>query len=1051
MVEKNRLMLMVESISKFSTGVLVDLTSKVAMKVLHVDDDLDCLKVAEQCLEMQGRFRVDTVRSAEEAMEKMKKETYDVIISDYQMPGKNGLEFLKELREKGNNTPFIIFTGKDRKEVAIKALNFGADGYFNKHGDPETVYGELAHGIRQAIERKKAEMKIWEREERLRAVFGSSPDAITVSDLHGNILDCNEAAWKMLGFSSKEEVIGKSSFDFIAKKDRQKALENLKKTLEQGTTRNVEYALLNKDGDELWGELSASIIRDSVGNPVCFVGVIRDTSERKKAEASLRESEEKNRKTIENANVGIITYDSEGEVKVLNPKMEEMTGFKRKEIPTLVNWFEKLYPNEEERRKVRDKWFKRMSGEGEVKEGHAIITTKEGKRRNFLFNGVQLESGDSIAFAHDITERKKAEEERRETKDYLDNLLNYANAPIIVWDNENKISLFNNAFEVLTGYKKESVLGRNIDVLFPPLQKEEILQTIEKATKGEKWQSVEVPILCKGKETRIALWNSANITDKDGNIVATIAQGQDITERKQAEEALKESEEKFRNLFENARDIIFTTDLKGNITEINRFVEKYGFKRDEVVGKNMLKFVPKKYWPKLLRGVAKLSQGNLVEGEIEIITPKGKIISEYRSNPIRREKKVVGFQTILRNITERKAMEERLRQYSGHLEELVQKRTKELLESEKRYSVLVEEANVGVATLQDGKIVFANKKGEEIVGYSKEELFGLPFMKLVSEEHRQIVMERYAQRIKGESVPATYEIEVNAKNGEHIPVEISAAHISYQGHPADLIIVRDIREKKRMEEQRSKLERLASIGELAAMVGHDLRNPLTGIMGAAYYLKTKHGTEVGAKGKEMLETIEKAINYSNKIINDLLEYSRDLKLKLTETTPKTMLQRALSLLEVPEKIQIVDNTKDKPMVKADTEKIRKVFVNIIQNAIDAMPEGGTLTIKSRKVKDTLEIAFKDTGAGMSEETLSKLKGGVPLFTTKSKGMGFGLPICKRLAEAHGGKLSVESPAGKGTTVTVTIPVNPEPVDEGEEKWIFSESMLSAITSTQRAP
>jgi signal transduction histidine kinase len=157
----------------------------------------------------------------------------------------------------------------------------------------------------------------------------------------------------------------------------------------------------------------------------------------------------------------------------------------------------------------------------------------------------------------------------------------------------------------------------------------------------------------------------------------------------------------------------------------------------------------------------------------------------------------------------------------------------------------------------------------------------------------------------------------------------------------------------------------------------------------------------------------------------------------------------LSLLEVPEKIQIIDNTKDKPMVKADTEKIRAVFVNIIQNAIDAMPEGGTLTIKSRKVKDTLEIAFKDTGTGMSEETLSKLKGGVPLFTTKSKGMGFGLPICKRLAEAHGGKLSVESTAGKGTIVTVTIPVNPEPVDEGEEKWIFSESMLSAITS-QRA-
>jgi signal transduction histidine kinase len=157
----------------------------------------------------------------------------------------------------------------------------------------------------------------------------------------------------------------------------------------------------------------------------------------------------------------------------------------------------------------------------------------------------------------------------------------------------------------------------------------------------------------------------------------------------------------------------------------------------------------------------------------------------------------------------------------------------------------------------------------------------------------------------------------------------------------------------------------------------------------------------------------------------------------------------LSLLEVPEKIQVIDATKDKPTVKTDTEKIRKGCVNIIQNAFDAMPEGGTLTIKSKKVKSKLEIAFKDTGTGITKEALSKLKREVPLFTTKAKGMGFGLPICRRIIEAHGGKLSVESTAGKGTTVTVTIPVNPKPVGEGEEKWIFSESMLSAITSAQR--
>jgi two-component system sporulation sensor kinase B len=228
------------------------------------------------------------------------------------------------------------------------------------------------------------------------------------------------------------------------------------------------------------------------------------------------------------------------------------------------------------------------------------------------------------------------------------------------------------------------------------------------------------------------------------------------------------------------------------------------------------------------------------------------------------------------------------------------------------------------------------------------------------------------------------------------------------------------------------------------MVGHDLRNPLTGIMGAAYYLKTKHGAELGIKGKEMLKSIENAINYSNKIINDLLEYSCELKLELTQTTPKAMLQKTLSLFEIPDKIQIINAVADKPIVKADTGKMLIVFDNIIKNAVDAMPEGGTLTVKSRKVNGKLEVALTDTGIGMSEEVLSKL--GSPLFTTKAKGMGFGLSICRRIVETHGGKISLESKIGKGTKVTVTIPINPKPANEGEEKWMFSESILSTITT-----
>jgi DNA-binding response OmpR family regulator len=145
---------MVECSAKSSVKVVVDLDKRKSIRVLHVDDEPGLLKIAKQCLEMQGSFQVETACSVEEAIGKMEREGYDVIISDYQMPGKDGLEFLRELRQSGNNVPFVIFTGKGREEVAINAMKHGADQYLNKNGDPETVYAELAHTVRRVAERK---------------------------------------------------------------------------------------------------------------------------------------------------------------------------------------------------------------------------------------------------------------------------------------------------------------------------------------------------------------------------------------------------------------------------------------------------------------------------------------------------------------------------------------------------------------------------------------------------------------------------------------------------------------------------------------------------------------------------------------------------------------------------------------------------------------------------------------------------------------------------------------------------------------------------------
>jgi signal transduction histidine kinase len=279
--------------------------------------------------------------------------------------------------------------------------------------------------------------------------------------------------------------------------------------------------------------------------------------------------------------------------------------------------------------------------------------------------------------------------------------------------------------------------------------------------------------------------------------------------------------------------------------------------------------------------------------------------------------------------------------------------------------------------------------------------------------------------------------------------QLEDARTQIQGYANQLEAKVDDRTRELVEAQKRllKAERLATIGELAGMVGHDLRNPLTGIAGAAYYLKMKLKSKTERKTSEMLKLIENNIEYSNKIINDLLDYSRELKLELRETNPKLLLKEALSFVKVPRNIKILDKTHGKPAIKIDVERARRVSINIIKNAFDAMPKGGKLTVESKKAEDDVVICFSDTGMGMSKETMNKLW--TPLFTTKAKGMGFGLAICKRVVEAHGGRIYAKSTLGKGSTFTVRLPAKPKTEEKSEKVWVtIPESLLSVTKPTQ---
>jgi len=203
------------------------------------------------------------------------------------------------------------------------------------------------------------------------------------------------------------------------------------------------------------------------------------------------------------------------------------------------------------------------------------------------------------------------------------------------------------------------------------------------------------------------------------------------------------------------------------------------------------------------------------------------------------------------------------------------------------------------------------------------------------------------------------------------------------------------------------------------MIAHDLRNPLQGISIAADFL-TIEKTSSPEKKTRMLDLIKKDVVYCEKIVNDLLGYSREIKIMPSKTDVKSLLTMSLSNIKIPENVHINNSTQTEPKIDVDSEKMQRVFDNLVKNAIDAMPDGGSLTAKSQVSGDKMRISFTDTGKGITKEDMDKLF--VPLFTTKAKGMGFGLAICKRIIEAHQGKISAESIVGKGTTFTIEVPL-----------------------------
>jgi PAS domain S-box-containing protein len=797
-----------------------------AIKTLLIDDELDLLDVSKQFLEMDGSISVDTAASAAHALKLIETREYDVVISDYQMPRKDGIQLLKALRAMGNTIPFILFTGKGREEVAIEALNSGADFYLQKGGDPKAQFAELANMVKQAYAREQKELALRISEERYRSLFENSVDAVMLTTIDfESVISANPSACKMFGMTEKE--IRRTGIKGLIVDG--KAWEFVLRRLNQTGIIKGEFTYKRKDGTTFTGETTHGVLTGHYGIARISM-IVRDVTERELSDEIIGESAARLQTYMDNAPEGIFIIDSNGDYQDVNRTACSMLRYSREEllslniadiadkskrqqseekfqqlletgamtqetilvrkdgigVPVFLNAAElpnkryiafctditereraekKVAESEQRYRQLMEMandaiLIHEISQEGpgrliEVNEkscqllGYrkdellrmaisdidvpeqkgnvpAIMNELSSARSAFfttelLANGgrrIPVEASASLidlkgqevvlAIVRDITERKRAEGSLRDTKEYLENLLNYANAPIIVWGPDFTISVFNHAFERLTGMRWDQVVGKPVEILFPEEMKSDFMTLVKKTIAGQRWENVEIPVRGGDGDVRIILWNSATLSNPNGEAIAAIAQGHDVTECKRFETALLESEERYRAFFATSQDCVFITTLDGSWIDFNDVaVRLFGYDSREDLKKTDIPHLYANPHDRDNHARFIRENGYSFEYPVDLRRKDGTIINTLITTVARKDSSgnIVSFQGSIRDITNRKLNEDALR------------------ESERKYRLLAENVHDVIWTLDIAtmKFTYISPSVEKLSGFTAEE------------------------------------------------------------------------------------------------------------------------------------------------------------------------------------------------------------------------------------------------------------------------------------------------------------------------------------------
>jgi PAS domain S-box-containing protein len=808
--------------------------------------------------------------------------------------------------------------------------------------------------------------------------------------------------------------------------------------------------------------------------------------EQYKSAEALRESEALLQSIIDNSTSLIYIVDTEGKFLLANRALTLLLSVSRGAL--VGNTREVVMPKEIADLHRKNDLEVLDSGRTSVLEEENL--EQDGKHTYLSVKYPLFNSAGKIyaigGMSTDITARKRAEDNLRATNEYLEKLINHANAPIIVWDTTLVITRFNHAFEQLSGYKEEEVKGKSIDVLFSEGNTEHSLDLIRRAVGGERWETVEIEIQRKDGDPRIVLWNSANILGNDGKtVLATIAQGQDITARKQAENALRDSEVRFRQTFALSPVGIVRVGLDKRFHDCNSaFSQFLGYSVEELIGKSIeeVTFVED-------RNLGMAEMGALVKGETQnphvqkrYLRKDGQLVwGEVTISLIRdQEEQAQYFLSIIQDITDRKRNEAEFQRHYDISErsriDLLsiledQKRAEEALRTSEinarhqaeELARIMDVAPIAIWVAHDplchqitgnrtANAFYESEQGENVsAGPAADEH---DTTRRFFESGRELTPDELPMQVaaaKGKEIRNS-ELEVLSPSGRSFTMLGNASPLrdddgQVRGCVGSFV---DITERKHAEKEVQMLnaeleqrvsERTAQLEnankELEAFsysVSHDLRAPLRAVDGFSRIVLEEYAQKLDPEAGRLLQVIISSTQKMDELITDMLDLSRVSRNEMNVSrVAMAMLANSIYHESASPELRETFSFSVAPIPDAycDPILIRQVWRNLISNAIKftAPKDVRNIEIGSR-TEDGMNVYFiRDSGVGYDPRYAHKLFGVFQRLhkTEDFEGTGVGLAIVQRIIHRHGGKVWAEGKVGEGATFWFSLPKRQEEI------------------------